>query len=110
MLLGWVAAFLSDEFGGRTSALLEVVVTSRHPLPKITDVLYRAIEIGNHADDEATLDTYAEGLDMIREGLCQVEGRSPVLGAAMGLLRESSGSRRIWRTRPAAQSTPQVFL
>lgn len=58
-------------------------------LEHVTEAVYSAIERGDHSDNEATLDTYAEGLRVIQDEFRQVEQRSPVLDAAMALLEEA---------------------
>jgi len=45
--------------------------------------------IGDHADDQATLDTYAEGLRTVQDQLRRVGQRAPILDAAMGQVEEA---------------------
>lgn len=58
-------------------------------LRNVTEEVFAAIESGDHADDQATLDTYAEGLRTVQDQLRRVGQRAPILDAAMGQVEEA---------------------
>jgi len=58
-------------------------------LRNVTEEVFAAIESGDHADDQATLDTYAEGLRTVQGQLRRVGQRAPILDAAMGQVEEA---------------------
>lgn len=64
------------------SSTLHAIDNLRH----VTDELHAALEAGQYEEDQATLDTYAEGLKTVLAALAEDAQAAPIADAAMGSL------------------------